>query len=1467
MDNQKKIAPPPIQTPMLSAMRGAGGGSITNAVWAKWFQLLRDGVNDTNDNPYVLPIASAIKLGGIRVGQNLTIDPATGILSANSGLTPAPHELVGNLHTAVGLTAGHFLKALSAISFGFAAITKEDIPDLPYVKLQTGNMIQQSGGYSVSDTGIVGKLGINCTPSAWHGSVTGVEELYGSIGNVSLTNLLDCWRLVKGATQTGADPDTGWVFNNSLGVAHKVHLRAGSLYFAYGGTGTVGTAVTWVDNFTFDANIATYTARGLEPYVKLINTVSEDVPGGRESRIYGMGLNSEGTGHTLGYHEFSYQGEGNPDFTSQWRLYVSNSTNAQIPILTALTSGTTGLILIPGMAGAGGFVKNAANGLLSGNNNVGNGDLGNLGTAGKIAKFAALGLADSVITEASGNIGIGMTPSSIKLAVAGKLEAGKFLSGVTPGAMRFTNDVNEQTMVIYGEGNIGNAVAYFGTTHYGLAAYTSSTSADIYAFMAGLANDPKAGTGTTPIFKVMANQRVGINIAGAPLGGLHIAGAEPQLYLGLSGVVNACIASDDGITMTIDADNTSTGTFFAIKKDGPSYATSTMLAIMYEDGSFNLRTDGAPIKFGVDDDVVLTHVHNVGLNLTGKLGINCTPSAWHSSVNSVMEMYGTTADGAITQKTKHFRITKGAVENADGTWIYQNSAFAFATKYNQYDGSHWFSSATLGANGAALTWIDSAYIAGGQAQFNISKISGYFSINGETTSHLLYVNYNVGAEYIQANGKVGINCTPSAWHGSIEAVAELKGTSYGNFAITNRGAEGYISKNAYSYNSSSWKYLTSFESSLSVQNNGVHYFYSAVAGTAGNVIPFKEIVSISLANGLVVNGLKEMVTGGFFVHGQTTTDLFKVNIISGAEYIQANGKVGINCTPSAWHGSVTGVEELYGLIGNVSLTNLLDCWRLVKGATQTGADPDTGWVFNNSLGYAHRVQIQAGSIYFSIGGPGTVGNPVTWTNNFIFDGVIATLTQKGFEPYINLINSTHEDTYRESRIYSKGFFADGTACTLGYMEFTHQGSGEPDFASMWKLNLSDTVGTDTNVLLCYASSGLGYVMIPGMAGAGGFVKNAANGVLSGNNGITTGDITGLFANPTGTVGLTVVNGTATTAMRSDAAPALSQAITPTWTGNHLWGTTYQAQFRDSALYISSKNDGYLDFDADTGFRFNTGKVGIGTLYPGWSPSLNANDSVLSIVTKSPGYEAYLELCGNVADTGGSGGVINFMNLDNSSAANYKHVSIGAITIGATAHHRGADLVFYTKPDNGTITEKLRINSVGNVGIGTTIPTALLHVNDSAGNVGILVDASAAPNTTGNAKITFKNDEDHIGYIMVGRSGLPAPQANATMLVSDSDNVIIKTSNTVQFMVTPAGNVGIGTSIFGTNSVGELCIANGTAPTALVANAIQIFSVDSSDNAATLGLFLEQAMTSDGNTRYLKIKINGEELIWQLTLVT
>lgn len=62
----------------------------------------------------------------------------------------------------------------------------------------------------------------------------------------------------------------------------------------------------------------------------------------------------------------------------------------------------------------------------------------------------------------------------------------------------------------------------------------------------------------------------------------------------------------------------------------------------------------------------------------------------------------------------------------------------------------------------------------------------------------------------------------------------------------------------------------------------------------------------------------------------------------------------------------------------------------------------------------------------------------------------------------------------------------------------------------------------------------------------------AQGVFVNGAAVVTGSGLPVGANPTGTVGLTAVNGSATTFMRSDAAPPLSQAISPTWTGTHVF---------------------------------------------------------------------------------------------------------------------------------------------------------------------------------------------------------------------------------------------------------------------------------------------------------------------------
>lgn len=62
-----------------------------------------------------------------------------------------------------------------------------------------------------------------------------------------------------------------------------------------------------------------------------------------------------------------------------------------------------------------------------------------------------------------------------------------------------------------------------------------------------------------------------------------------------------------------------------------------------------------------------------------------------------------------------------------------------------------------------------------------------------------------------------------------------------------------------------------------------------------------------------------------------------------------------------------------------------------------------------------------------------------------------------------------------------------------------------------------------------------------------------------------GGFTG-FANPTASLGLAAVNGVATTAMRSDGAPALSQAIAPTWTAQHIFGLSGAT---NAAIFVSS----------------------------------------------------------------------------------------------------------------------------------------------------------------------------------------------------------------------------------------------------------------------------------------------------------
>ncbi len=113
--------------------------------------------------------------------------------------------------------------------------------------------------------------------------------------------------------------------------------------------------------------------------------------------------------------------------------------------------------------------------------------------------------------------------------------------------------------------------------------------------------------------------------------------------------------------------------------------------------------------------------------------------------------------------------------------------------------------------------------------------------------------------------------------------------------------------------------------------------------------------------------------------------------------------------------------------------------------------------------------------------------------------------------------------------------------------------------------------------------------LAGAAPSGQYLRG--NGTRAVFSAIQAADLPGSFngfGNPTATIGLTAVNGSAVTAMRSDAAPALSQSIAPTWTASHTFAATMTAR------EIDPQTDNTYDLGT-TSLRWKTLHVGPGSV--------------------------------------------------------------------------------------------------------------------------------------------------------------------------------------------------------------------------------------------------------------------------------
>jgi hypothetical protein len=139
-----------------------------------------------------------------------------------------------------------------------------------------------------------------------------------------------------------------------------------------------------------------------------------------------------------------------------------------------------------------------------------------------------------------------------------------------------------------------------------------------------------------------------------------------------------------------------------------------------------------------------------------------------------------------------------------------------------------------------------------------------------------------------------------------------------------------------------------------------------------------------------------------------------------------------------------------------------------------------------------------------------------------------------------------------------------------------------------------------------------------------------SGTFSGtSSGINTGDQTlPVGANPSGSVALAAVNGSAMSFLRSDSAPPLSQAIAPIWTGLHTWTPAANA-----GVPMTVNNDGIHDI-ADFVGTTGTVQVSLAGNQINFTRNaynyINANGAAATLVMQVSGASAALNFNTNGA---------------------------------------------------------------------------------------------------------------------------------------------------------------------------------------------------------------------------------------------
>ena len=354
-------------------------------------------------------------------------------------------------------------------------------------------------------------------------------------------------------------------------------------------------------------------------------------------------------------------------------------------------------------------------------------------------------------------------------------------------------------------------------------------------------------------------------------------------------------------------------------------------------------------------------------------------------------------------------------------------------------------------------------------------------------------------------------------------------------------------------------------------------------------------------------------------------------------------------------------------------------------------------------------------------------------------------------PGVNIHNSS--DTLKASF----GYATASDVLFAGYAGNTHlviNSSGNVGIGTTSPGKLLDVRGTNDDLIRADVSSGYGAITLSAGAtaklqiGYAGSSSNYGAQTIAGDVSIKTNNTNLHFVTGSGNPNTSMYISTAGNVGIGTTSPFTRFGVDTGGSGVAYGGAYIYNSPNSSNYSVLGIQSNYGDGDGtgvgrlfsarnSTGFKMvidNTGNVGIGTTAPGFKLEVSQSVNTPAAATiRMTGFAddniSTLNLRDDTAQATGVGGRIAFQGL-NDVGSYTSFATIQGAKLNGDAGNNAGVMIFKTQPSGGILTERMRIDNTGNVGIGTTSPFRLLSVAGTSVFTGTILATGLTGATAG-----------------------------------------------------------------------------------------------------------------------------------------